>query len=124
MRITGPVILVSLWLTLSGCETINANDDRPARVVNPDAESRAALRTAISEALGADVLLADDALTDDSLLTIERWPTGTMEDPVPQGRVLEKPILFQLVANGDDCVLVRKSDGARYLLSDTDCEAE
>ncbi len=124
MRITGPVILVSLWLTLSGCETINANDDRPARVVNPDAESRAALRTAISEALGADVLLADDALTDDSLLTIERWPTGTMEDPVPQGRVLEKPILFQLVTNGDDCVLVRKSDGARYLLSDTDCEAE
>jgi hypothetical protein len=82
------------------------------------------LQAAVNEALGADVMLADDALTASSLLTIERWPAGTMDNPVPQGRILEKPILLQLVRNGDDCFLVKQSDGSRYLLSNTDCEAE
>ena len=109
---------------LTGCQTVNPDYDRPARIVNPDAESRAALRAAVIESLGREAMLADDALTDSSLLTIERWPAGTMEDPVPQGRILEKPIQFQLVKNGDDCVLVKTSSGARYPLSNTDCEAE
>ena len=87
-------------------------------------DSRAALQAAVNEALGTEVLLADDALTGTSLLTIERWPTGTMDNPVPEGRRLDKPIQFELVRNGDDCVLVKKSDGARYPLGNTDCAAE
>lgn len=114
----------SLWIMLTGCQTVNADYDQPARIVNPDADSRAALQATVNEAFGREVLLADDALTDSSMLVIERWMPGTIEDPVPQGRILEKPVQFQLVRNGDDCVLVRKSDGARYVLSDTDCEAE
>ena len=85
---------------------------------------RAALQATVNEALGREVMLADDALTGSSMLVIERWLPGTMEDPVPQGRILEKPVQFQLVRNGDDCFLVRKSDGARYVLSSTNCEVE
>ncbi len=124
MKILRSISVTALWLMLSGCQTVDADLDRPARIVNADADSRAALQAAVNEALGTEVMLADTALTDSSRLTIERWPAGTMDNPVPQGRILEKPIQFQLVRNGDDCVLVKKSDGSRYLLSDTDCEAE
>ena len=124
MKILRSISVTALWLMLSGCQTVDADLDRPARIVNADADSRAALQAVVNEALGTEVMLADTALTDSSLLTIERWPAGTMDNPVPQGRILEKPIQFQLVRNGDDCILVKKSDGSRYLLSDTDCEAE
>ena len=124
MNVLRPISVTALWLMLSGCQTVDADYDRPARIVNPDADSRAALQAALNEALGIEVMLADDALTDSSLLLIERWLPGTMDDPVPQGRILEKPIQFQLVKDGGDCSLVRKSDGARYLLSNTDCETE
>ena len=124
MKLGNAMLSMALWFTLSGCQTVNTDNDRPARIVDPDADSRAALQAAVNEALGTEVMLADTALTDRSRLTIERWPAGTMDNPVPQGRILEKPIQFQLVRNDGDCYLVKKSDGARYLLRDTDCEAE
>ena len=114
----------SLWIMLTGCQTVNTDYDQPARIVNPNADSRAALQATVNEAIGREVLLADDALTDSSMLVIERWLPGTMDDPVPQGRILEKPVRFQLVKSGEDCFLVRKSDGARYALSKTDCAVE
>ena len=116
--------LILAALACAACQTVEADYDRPARIVNPDAASRAALQAAVNEALGTEVMLADDALTQSSWLAIENWPAGTIDNPVPQGRILEKPIQFQLVRNGDDCMLIRQSDGARYPLADTECEAE
>ena len=83
MKIVRALLGTLLWFTLTGCQTVDTDLDRPARIVNADADSRAALQAAVNEALGNDVLLAEDALTDGSLLTIERWPAGTMENPVP-----------------------------------------
>jgi len=124
MKILRAILGTLLWFMLTGCQTVDTDLDRPARIVNADADSRAVLQSAVNEALGREVMLADDALADTSLRTIEHWPTGTMDNPVPEGRKLDKPILFQLVRNGDDCVLVKKSDGARYPLGNTNCEAE
>ena len=124
MKIFRTISATALWLMLSGCQTVDADNDRPARVVDPDAASRAALQTAVNEALNTEVLLADDALTESSRLMIERWPRGTMENPVPQGRILERPIQFQLVRNNGDCYLVKQSDGTRYLLRGVSCEVE
>ncbi len=124
MKTTKALLGASLWIMLTGCQKVNADYDQPARIVNPDAESRAALQAAVNEALGTEVMLADDALTDSSLLPIERMATGTMADPVPEGLILEKPIRFQLVKNGEDCVLIKMSDGARYPLGNTNCEVE
>ncbi|MDJ0758910.1 MAG: hypothetical protein QNJ19_05885 [Woeseiaceae bacterium] len=118
------ILGASFWFILTGCQTVNGVYDQPARIVNPDAESRAALKAAVNEALGTEVMLADDALTGSSLLPIERTPTGTMDDPVREGLILDKPIRFQLVKNGEECVLINLSDGARYPLSNTDCEVE
>lgn len=124
MKIVRALLGTLLWFTLTGCQTVDTDLDRPARIVNADADSRAALQAAVNEALGNDVLLAEDALTDSSLLTIERWPAGTMENPVPQGRILEKPIQFRLVINDSDCILIDQRNESRHVLQDTECAAE
>ena len=124
MKVVNAILGTLLWFTLTGCQTVNTALDRPARIVNADADSRAALQAAVNEALGTEVLLAQDALTDTSLLTIERWPAGTMENPVPQGRSLERPVLFRLVINGSDCILIDQRNESRHVLEDTDCAAE
>ena len=124
MKILRPLSVTVVWLLSSGCQTVDTNNDRPARIVNPDAGSRAALQAAVNEALGTEVMLADTAFTDSSMLVAERWPTGTMDNPVPQGRILEKPVQFRLVINGSDCILVDGRDGRRYVLENTTCMAE
>lgn len=124
MRIQRSISLMSIWVVLSGCQTVDTDDDRPARIVNADADSRAALQAAVDEALGVRVTLKDDTLISSSLLTIERWPKGTIDNPVPQGRILEKPIQFYLVINGSDCVLIDQRNGSRRVLLNTTCKAE
>lgn len=109
---------------LSACQATTAETDHPARIVGPDESSRAELRAVVREAVGIDVLLADDALVDSSLLVIENWPAGTMANPVPQGREMGMPIVFRLVKVGADCVLVRQADKQRFRLPNIQCEPE
>lgn len=116
--------LIVAGLACGACQSLAGDYDRPARIVNADAGSRAALRAAVNEALGVEVILADTALTASSLLTIEHWPAGSIDNPVPQGRIEDAPVHFRLVKNGDDCVLVRQADGTRYPLADTECAVE
>lgn len=124
MKVVRAILGTLFWFMLTGCQTVDTDLDRPARIVNADADSRAALQAAVNEALGTEVLLAEDALTGTSLLTIERWPTGTMDNPVPEGRRLDKPIQFRLVINDSDCVLIDQRSESRHVLENTDCVAE
>jgi hypothetical protein len=124
MKVVNAILGTLLWFTLTGCQTVDTDLDRPARIINADDDSRAALQATINEVLGTEVLLAEDALTDGSLLTIERWPAGTMENPVPQGRILERPIQFRLVINESDCILIDQRNESRNRLKDCECEAE
>ena len=114
----------ALALTALGCQTHGSYFDKPARIVNPDDASRAALQDLVNAAFGTNVTLADNALTDSSLLTIERSPRPTMENPSPLGRNMEMPFQLRLYINGTDCVLVDQRDRARYTLANTSCEAE
>ena len=118
------LIAASLALTALGCQTVGSDADKPARIVNPDDASRAALQDAVNTAFGTSVTLADNALTDSSVLTIERNPRPTMDNPNPLGRNMEKPFQLRLFINGTDCVLVDQRDHARYVLANTSCEAE
>jgi hypothetical protein len=117
-------IAAVMTLVFSGCETLADTYDEPAHIINADDASRAALREAVNSALNTEVTLADSALTDSSLLTIERNPPRTMENPNPLGRNMEMPIQLRLFINGTDCVLVDQRDRARYVLASTSCEAE
>ena len=97
----------------------------PAVIVNPTPESRAELQRAVSEMLsGADVMLADDALTQSSILTVERRRTGSLDNPPVSGRDLGSPERFHLLLTGTGCVLVHESDEATVPLTETDCVPE
>ena len=118
------LIAAALALATMGCQTVGNSADVPARIVNPSDASRAALQDAVNTAFGTNVTLADDALTETSLLTIERNPRPTLDNPNPQGRNMEMPFQLRLYINGSDCVLVDQRDNARYVLANTSCEAE
>lgn len=111
-------------LAIAGCQTVATDQDQPARIVDPDDASRAALQSVVDSVLKTQVILADNALTDSSFLSIERNPPRTMQNPNPQGRIMEPPLLFRLVLNGSDCILIDQRDRGRYLLENTTCEAE
>ena len=111
-------------LALTACQTMSADHDQPARIDPATDASRAALQETINNALHTSVMLADDALTKSSVLTIELNPPATMQNPTPVGRIMTKPIQFRLVVNASSCILIDQRDGARHVLDDTTCVAE
>jgi hypothetical protein len=112
----------ALALALGACHARSGPRDVPAVVTNPTATSRAELARAVSRALdGAPVTLADDALTRDDTLIVDRT---TRRDPsgVPlEGRRTGQPEHFHLVVSGADCVLVHDRTGRRSTLHDVTC---
>jgi len=97
-------------MLLSACAA--AQTEVAARIDHPTPESRAELARAVSAALNAPVTLADDALTRDSMLILEK---------PRMGRDLGRPEGFQLVKSGKDCVLVHEATGKRTKLASTTC---
>jgi hypothetical protein len=92
--------------------------------MEPTDASRAALQETVDSLLNTDVTLADDALTDSSLLIIERNVPRDLTSPAAQGRIMDMPVRFQLVTNGSDCILIDKRDESHHKLADTTCKAE
>ncbi|RLA58373.1 MAG: hypothetical protein DRR04_11060 [Gammaproteobacteria bacterium] len=123
MKLKTIAAVILFVIGLAGCQTLVATDDLPAWITNPDGASRAALQTAVNEALNTDVALADDALTDSSILTIERNIPGSLEGQPAQGRNMDMPIQFRLVISGGDCVLIDQRDESRRVLENTSCKA-
>lgn len=117
-------VLLAAILVLSGCAQLMPPEERPARLLNPDAAAREELRTVVAGALGQrDVTLADDALTADGTLLLERTPR---QDPLGHrvpGRELGAPDRFQLLRSGDDCVLLHPHSERRWVLASARCEA-
>lgn len=117
------ILLPICVLALAACKHVAPDADQPAVIVNPSDASRAALQAVVNAALGKDVLLADDALTDTSILIIERKIPRSIEGAPAKGLAMEDPVRFTLMTNGTDCVLVDERDGSRHLLDDTMCVA-
>lgn len=117
-----PIVFCGIFL-LSACASSQAQPDAPAIITQPSAESRAELLAAVSTALKVtNVLLADDALTKASTLTIERARVRDASGRQLSGRDLDKPELFQLVRSGTRCVLIHQGSGRRMELTKTNCE--
>ena len=116
--------LLATAITLVACQTVATEYDKPARIIDSDESSRAALQQTVNAALHTEVVLADDALTDSSQLFVELVAPKTMEGSPAGGRTMEKPFEFRLVINGHDCVLIDQRDSARHVLQDTSCIAE
>ena len=90
------------------------DDARPAVIVEPNVRSRAALLQAVTDLLGgARPLLADDALTRESTLIIERTHLEGRDRGVPEH--------FRLFLSNGICVLVREKTGQSATLVETRC---
>ena len=94
----------------------------PAVIDSPTAQSREELQQIVAGALNnAPVTLADDALTHESLLLIERNQARDAKGVPLSGRELGRPEKFQLVKNGKDCVLIHEASGKRWTLKHAKC---
>ena len=110
---------------VAGCSSPEVSTEFAALRMNPDSGSTAELRNVVSSALGgADVLIADDALTASSWLLIEPGMRQRIDGPPELGRNLGEPERFQLLLDANQCFLVHERTGLRWLLADTDCIAE
>jgi hypothetical protein len=115
--------LSAIPFCLSACVSI-AQQDTPAIITNPTEESHGELVRVVSGALSSTpVTIARDALTRDSLLLIERTPARDAAGQRLTGRDLEKPEQFNLLKNGEQCVLVHEGTGKRSVLTKTRCTA-
>lgn len=107
-------------VALVACRT--ALPDLPALVTNPTPEGRAEIARTVSGALnGAPVTVADDVLTREDALVIERARPRSLEGAPSTGRETGRPERFLLVKNGERCVLVHEATGRRYTLTATSC---
>ena len=123
-KVSRAIALAALAVTFAACKNVAPDVDQAAVIVNPDAASRAALQESVNAALHTDVTLAEDALTETSLLIIEQKVPQSIEGSPAQGRNMEMPIQFRLVANGSECVLIDQRDMTRAVLADTVCSVE
>ena len=109
-------------LALAACATGLLRHDRPAVLTDPTPRSHAELvRLVRAELNGAPVTIADDALTRDSLLIIERARPRDAEGRPLVGRETERPERFRLVRNGTRCILVHEATGERRVLASATC---
>jgi hypothetical protein len=107
---------------LSTCASGFAQPEVAAIIDKPTRESRAELAHAVSELLnGAPVALADDALTRDSQLIIEKAHPRDAGGVPLSGRDREKPEIFRLVKAGERCQLVHERTGKRATLASATC---
>jgi hypothetical protein len=113
-----PAALVELLVVSSGCRHLAAGEDVPAVLRAPTSAARSDLLEALRSALGGVTpALADDALTNSSMLIIDRARlTGRTLDSTAQR--------FQLVVNDGRCILVRPADAWRTPLPNATCVAE
>jgi hypothetical protein len=113
--------LAAATIAPTGCGTLSAQE-QPAVISAPTAESRAELARVVSAAFnGQPVTLADDALTRESVLTIERRTPPGEQGRAATGRTLGTPERLNLVLRGTRCFLVRSADGREWELNDVQC---
>jgi hypothetical protein len=115
------------WLAVStasaplACSSLST-DEQPALLADSTPVSRAELvRVVTAAADGRPTLLADDALTRDSVLTLEQREPSAQGGRVATGRTLDGPLKLKLVLRGERCMLVRESDGREWPLDAARC---
>ena len=112
-------------LALAACSANPVSTDVAALRATADARSKLEIENVLSSALGGvDITIADDALTLESTLIMERGMHRSVDRAPALGRDLGRPNHFQLVLDARQCFLVHQETGLRWMLSQTECVAE
>jgi len=118
-------IMCCLIMLIAACRELNGQAHVPALLTNPGSETLLEIEQTVSAALNVtSVMLAEDVLTDNSLLVIQHAPQRSIERPPELGRDLGRPYRFQLVTNGSQCVLVDMQSEQSWPLSGVKCVKE
>ena len=106
----------------AACGTLGAQE-QPAVIAAHTEQSREELARVVSAAFnGQSVTLADDALTRESVLMIDRRTPPGPQGRAATGRTLDAPPeQLHLVLRGTRCVLVRDADGREWELTQARC---
>jgi hypothetical protein len=113
---------LTCWSVAAACATAPPAQEVPAVITSPTPESRVELLRVVSEALhGAPLTLADDALTRESTLIVERARARGPDGTPLQGRETGRPERFRLLQDRSRCVLVHEGSGRRFALSNLTC---
>lgn len=119
------MVILSVLLLVSACNTPSRAEDVPAVIVEPNEEGRAELLSAVRGMLNdRPINLADSALTSSSLLTLERKSHRSLQGRPATGRLMESPERFRLVQHDDHCVLIHLGSGTRTTLNNVTCVPE
>jgi len=103
------------------CTTLSAQE-QPALIAAPTEASRAELVRVVTAAVGGQgITLAGDALTRESVLTLERRTPPGPQGQAATGRTLDEPTQFRLVLRGTRCFLVSQADAREWELRDAMC---
>jgi hypothetical protein len=103
------------------CSTLSAQE-QPALIAAPTAASQAELVRVVTTAVGGQgITLAGDALTRESVLTLERRTPAGPQGQAATGRTLEEPTQFRLVLRGTRCFLVSQADAREWELREAMC---
>lgn len=110
-------------LMISAC-AVSSADSTPAVISSPNAASRATLQRSVASFLSRPVMLADDALTQESTLIVERTVARD-----PSGNRIEAaertgPETFKLVKRGAECLLVHERTQKTAALPGVSCVAK
>lgn len=117
------IYCLMLSACMAGAAGSDASNEQDA-VLEPDAASRTELVKVIQQALNnPNIRLADDALTHDSKLVIERSKVLAPDGTRLNGRELQAPEQFRLIKHGRRCVLVRERTQVRWTLIHARCVA-
>ena len=122
MRGVSSIVGVGWMLLLAGCHLRVAPSDAPAVLTSPSPPTHAELVRVVSAAMnGAEVRIADTALTEDDVLIVERAQRQGEKDMNLGGRETGRPHHFRLVKSGPRCVLVHQETGRRWTLESATC---
>lgn len=110
----------AIALVLCAC-ALSAAESTPAVITSTNAASRAMLQQTVSTLLGRRVTLADDALTRDSTLVVERTvardPSGNRIEAAERSG----PETIRLVRRGNECVVIHERTQNTATLSGVTC---
>ena len=114
----------AVCIALAACQISAPVAAEPAVIVHPNAASRSELLRVVRGALHAPVLIAENALTTSSILSIEGARPRDSAGLLIDGRDLRVPERFDLIKQGAECILLQARTTNRWILTQTQCAAE
>ena len=123
MRPAHRLLTLLALLPAAACATPAEDLGIPAVIVHATPQARAELQSAVEHALGTQpILLADDALTHESVLRVERVVRRDAAGRPLNGREVKgRPQEFRLYTEKGRCILAHVESGAHQTLRAVRC---